>query len=95
MFVLGAAAFGGAVPSPIPGAVGTFEAAFGGALVLLAADQSTALAAALMARFFNYLSSGVIGGYALSVEGQSLSGVYRQLRNLASSQKTPAASEKH
>jgi uncharacterized protein (TIRG00374 family) len=88
MFVLGAAAFGGAVPSPIPGAVGTFEAAFGGALVLLAANQSTALAAALMARLFNYLTSGVIGGYALSVEGQTLGSVYQQLRRLRAGEKT-------
>ncbi len=89
MFGLGAAAFGGAVPS-LPGAVGTFEAAFAGALVLLTSEQaaSTALAAALMARLFNYITSGVIGGYALSAEGQTLSGVYQQLRGLRSGEKT-------
>lgn len=78
MFGLGAAAFGGAVPS-LPGAVGTFEGAFGGALTILSGDQSTSLAVALTSRFFNYLSSIVLGGYALSREGQTLSGVYRQL----------------
>jgi len=78
MFGLGAAAFGGAVPS-LPGAVGTFEGAFGGALTLLTRDQSTSLAVALMARFFNYLTSIVLGGYALSREGQTLSGIYQQL----------------
>jgi uncharacterized protein (TIRG00374 family) len=87
MLVLGAAALGGALPA-LPGAVGTFEGAFGGALVLLGADQSTALAAALMARLFNYLTSGVIGGYALSAEGQTLTGVYHQLRNLRSREET-------
>ena len=46
MFGLGAAAFGGAIPS-LPGAVGTFEGAFGGALTLLTGDQSTALAVAI------------------------------------------------
>jgi uncharacterized protein (TIRG00374 family) len=48
MFGLGAAAFGGAIPS-LPGAVGTFEGAFGGAITLLAGEQfaSTALAVAL------------------------------------------------
>ncbi|MBI2758705.1 MAG: flippase-like domain-containing protein [Chloroflexi bacterium] len=81
MFGLGAAAFGGAVPS-LPGAVGTFEGAFGGALTLLTGDQSTSLAVALTARFFNYLTSLLLGGYALSREGQTLSGIYRQLMNL-------------
>jgi uncharacterized protein (TIRG00374 family) len=81
MFGLGAAAFGGAIPS-LPGAVGTFEGALGGALTLLTGDQSTALAVALTARFFNYLTSILLGGYALSREGQTISGIYRQLVSL-------------
>ncbi len=81
MFGLGAAAFGGAIPL-VPGAVGTFEGAFGGALTLLTNDQSTSLAVALIARFFNYLTSGVLGGYALAREGQTLSGIYQQLMKL-------------
>ncbi len=80
MFGLGAAAFGGAVPS-LPGAVGTFEGAFGGALTLLTGDRSTSLAVALLSRFLNYLTSAVIGGYALMREGQSLSAIYKQLVN--------------
>ena len=80
MFGLGAAAFGGAIPS-LPGAVGTFEGAFGGALTLLTGDESTALAVALTARFYNYLNSGVIGGIGLLREGQTLSGIYEQLKN--------------
>ena len=80
MFVLGAAAFGGAVPS-LPGAVGTFEGAFAGALTLLTGDQSTSLAVALVARFLNYLSGFSFGGYAMSREGESLSAIYRQLVN--------------
>ncbi len=83
MFGLGAAAFGGAVPS-LPGAVGTFEGALGGALTLLTGDQSTALAVALTARLFNYLTSIVLGGYALSREGDTISGIYRQLLRLRS-----------
>ncbi len=78
MFGLGAAAFGGAVPS-LPGAVGTFEGALGGALTLLSGDQSTSLAAALTSHFFNYLTSIVLGGYGLSREGETLSGIYKQL----------------
>ena len=78
MFGLGAAAFGGAVPS-LPGAVGTFEGAFGGALTLLTGDQSTSLAVALTSRMLNYLTSIVLGGYALSREGETLSGIYQEL----------------
>jgi glycosyltransferase 2 family protein len=81
MFGIGAAAFGGAIPS-LPGAIGTFEGAFGGALTLLSHDQSTSFAAALTARLYNYLNSGVIGGIGLAREGETLSGVYRELMNL-------------
>ena len=83
MFGLGAAAFGGAIPS-LPGGVGTFEGAFGGAITLLTGDQSTALAVALTGRLYNYINSGVIGGIGLLREGQTLSGVYEQLKNFRS-----------
>jgi len=88
MFGLGAAAFGGAIPS-LPGAVGTFEGALGGAITLLAGDQfaSTALAAALCARLYNYINSGVIGGIGLLREGQTLSGVYEQLKSFRSKER--------
>jgi hypothetical protein len=86
MFGLGAAAFGGAVPS-LPGAVGTFEGAFGGALTLLTHDQSTSLAVALVSRFLNYLTSFTIGGIALAREGESLSAIYRQLLSFRSREK--------
>ena len=78
MFGLGAGAFGNAIPS-LPGAVGTYEGALGGALTLLSGDQSTALAAALTSHLINYLTSIILGGYALIHEGQSLSGIYQQL----------------
>jgi len=86
MFGLGAAAFGGAVPS-LPGAVGTFEGAFGGAITLLTGDQSTALAVALTGRLYNYINSGVIGGVGLLKEGQTLSGIYQQLMNFRTKEK--------
>lgn len=79
LFGLGAMAFGNAIPS-LPGAVGTFEAAFGGAVTLLSGDQSTALAAALVAHLSNYVFTGIIGLYALSNEGETLGGIYRQLQ---------------
>jgi len=81
MFCLGAAAFGGAIPSA-PGALATFEWAIVFALTRFVPDESTALAAALAMRMYNYINSGVIGGIGLAREGQTLSGVYEQLRNL-------------
>ncbi len=78
---LGAAAFGGAIPS-LPGAIGTFEGAFAGALVLLGGDPSTALAVALTARLYNYFNSGVLGSIGLASDGESLTRLYTQLQTL-------------
>ena len=83
MFGLGGAAFGGAIPS-LPGGVGTFEGGFGGAVALLTGDESRALAVALTGRLYNYVNSGVVGGIGLLREGQTLSGVYAQLKTLRS-----------
>jgi uncharacterized membrane protein YbhN (UPF0104 family) len=85
LVVLGAAAFGGAIPA-LPGGVGTFEGAVSGALFLFTGDQSTSLAVALTARLYNYLNSGVIGGIGLMREGQTLSGIYQQLKNMRASE---------
>lgn len=90
MLGLGAAAFGGAIPA-LPGAVGTFEGAFGGALTLLTGDESISFAAAITGRLYNYINSGVIGGIGLLREGQTLSGVYQQLKDLRNKQKTEQA----
>jgi uncharacterized protein (TIRG00374 family) len=79
LFGLGAVAFGNAIPS-LPGAVGTYEAALAGALTLVSGDQSTSLAVAIVAHLVGYLVTGVIGLYALSNEGETLMGVYRQLQ---------------
>jgi len=87
MFGLGAAAFGGAIPS-LPGAVGTLEGAFGGALALLSHDESTSFAVAITVRLYNYINSGVIGGIGLAREGETLSGVYKQLMNLRNKEQT-------
>jgi len=80
LFVLGAAAFGGAIPA-LPGGVGTFEGAISVALTMFTSDQSTALAAALTMRLYNYLNSGILGSIGLMREGQTLSGVYQQILN--------------
>jgi len=78
-FGLGAVAFGNAIPS-LPGAIGTFEGAMAGALTIVSGDEAASLAAALTAHLINYLLSGVIGLAALSREGETLMGIYRQLR---------------
>lgn len=86
VFGLGMAAFGGAIPSA-PGAVGTFEGAVVFALTRFTTDESTAFAAALAMRIYNYLNSTVVGMFGLSREGQTLSGVYKQLMNFRNKEK--------
>ena len=88
-FGLGLAAFGNAVPS-LPGAIGTFEGAFGGALTILTGDQSTALAAALAGRLYNYIPSIVLGLIGLASEGETLSGIYQQLQDFRAKEKQDA-----
>jgi hypothetical protein len=80
LFGLGAVAFGNAIPS-LPGAVGTYEGALGGALTILSGDQSTALAAALTSHLVGIITNSLLGAFALSREGETLMGVYHQLRN--------------
>jgi uncharacterized protein (TIRG00374 family) len=88
-FGLGLAAFGNAVPS-LPGAIGTFEGAFGGALTILTGDQSTAFAAALAGRLYMYISAITLGLIGLASEGQTLSGIYQQLREFRAKEKQEA-----
>jgi uncharacterized protein (TIRG00374 family) len=78
MFSLGVAAFGGAIPS-LPGAIGTLDAAVGGAMVLLTHNIDTAAAFVVVVRLLNYLVSGVPALFALSREGQTLAGLYRDV----------------
>lgn len=85
LFGLGAAAFGNAVPS-LPGAIGTLEAAIGGSLNLLSNDMSTALAVALVVRLYNYAFTGIVGVYGFTTEGETLSGIYQQLKDFRKKQ---------
>jgi uncharacterized protein (TIRG00374 family) len=80
LFGLGVVALGNAVPS-LPGAIGIFEAALVGALTLVSGDQGTSLAVALVAHFYNYIVTGVLGAYAFSHEGETIMGVYSKLRH--------------
>ena len=81
VFVLGAGSFGVAAPSS-PGAVGVYEAALVAALAVFKVDPSAATAFAITLHLSNYLNTGLIGGYALLREGETLSGLYTRLGRL-------------
>jgi uncharacterized protein (TIRG00374 family) len=82
VFVLGAGSFGVAAPSS-PGALGVFEAALVGALTVgLKVDPSPATAFAITLHLSNYINTGLIGGYALLVEGETLTSLYERLGRL-------------
>lgn len=78
-FGLGVVALGIAAPSS-PGAVGVLELAMVGALKLFDLDSSTALALALTAHLGNYVVTGLLGAFALTQEGETLTGLYRRVR---------------
>jgi hypothetical protein len=79
LFGMGVVAFANAIPS-LPGAVGTYEGGLAWAITLVSHNPSAALAVAVVAHLSNYLSTGILGLYAFSTEGETLMGVYRQLR---------------
>lgn len=81
-FTVSVMAFGIAAPSS-PGAIGVMEIAIIGALAAFNLDHSTALAAALTAHLTNYLTTGVIGAFALTKDGLSLSGVFRDVSRIS------------
>ena len=80
-FGLGASALGIAVPSS-PGSVGVFEAVLVGALALFGLNVSVTAAYAFFTHFFNYLFTGILGGYELAHEGETFTSIYRQLRRV-------------
>ena len=82
-FTLAVTALGIAAPSS-PGALGVLEAAVVGSLAVFGVDASAALAAAIFAHLLQYLVTGVLGVYALVIDGESLAGLYRRVRNLQS-----------
>jgi len=84
VFVLGVMSLGIAAPSS-PGAIGVMEIAIVGALSVFKLDPSTALAAALTAHFSNYLITGIFGLYALTHDGLSLTGLYRDVTQVTAS----------
>jgi uncharacterized protein (TIRG00374 family) len=89
IFALGVGALGIAAPSS-PGAIGVFEAALVGALVAFGVDASPATAFAITLHISNYIVTGLIGGYGLYKDGESLSGLYTRLGKLKSEGETPS-----
>ncbi len=83
LFALGVGALGIAAPSS-PGAIGVFEAVLVGALVVFGLDASPAIAYALSMHVLSYLLTGLIGGYGLYKDGESLSSLYTRLGKMKS-----------
>ena len=84
VFSLGVSALGVAAPSS-PGALGVMELSIVGSLSVFGLDPSTALAFAFTLHIIQYLTTGVIGGYALFRDGESLAGMYTRLREMRAS----------
>jgi hypothetical protein len=82
-FALGIGALGIALPSS-PGAIGVFEATLVGALYIFGIQASPAAAFALSMHIISYLLTGIIGGYGLYKDGESLFGLYSRLGRMKS-----------
>ena len=78
-FIIGVAALGGALPSS-SGAVGVLEAAVVTALVVLKVNQSTALAFGIVMHLIQLVITSILGLIGLARDGQSLAGIYHELR---------------
>ena len=80
LFALGIAALGVAVPSS-PGNIGVLEGALVAALAVFKVDFASAFAFAFTLHIIQYTLSIILGAYGLSREGETLLGLYQQLRN--------------
>jgi hypothetical protein len=81
VFCLGIAALGVAAPSS-PGALGVLELSILGSLSVFGLDPSAILAFAITLHVIQYLTTGILGGYALFRDGESLAGMYTRLRSM-------------
>jgi uncharacterized protein (TIRG00374 family) len=89
LFALGVGSMGIAAPSS-PGAIGVFEASIVVALLVFKLDASPATAFALTVHFSAYIITGLIGGYGLYKDGESLSSLYTRLGRMKSEGEPPA-----
>ena len=78
IFTVGVGALGIALPSS-PGSIGVYEAALVGALAVFGLEASATFAFALSTHMISYLLTGLIGGYGLYKDGESLSSMYKRL----------------
>lgn len=83
VFALGVGALGIAAPSS-PGAIGVYEAVLVGALVAFGVDAAPATAFALSVHISAYVVTGLLGGYGLYKDGESLSSLYLRLGKMKS-----------
>jgi uncharacterized protein (TIRG00374 family) len=81
IFCLAVSSLGVALPSS-PGGLGVFEGAVVGALAVFKLDAGTALAYAFTMHFWNYLTTGLFGSYALAREGESILHLYNRIRQV-------------
>jgi glycosyltransferase 2 family protein len=79
LLAISASNLGGALPS-MAASLGTFEGAATGAMVLAGASPEVGLAYALVIHVIHLLVSSIIGGIALSQEGESLKNLIADLR---------------
>jgi hypothetical protein len=78
-FALGVAAVGGSIPSS-PGNVGVLEGAIIAALTVFGVDPTIAFAYAISIHIVQVVITAAFGIYGLGREGETLLGVYQQLR---------------
>lgn len=77
-FVISAGALGAAIPSA-PAALGVFEAAAVGALLLVGMDYEKAFTFAICAHLTSIIFSTIVGAVGLIQEGESLTTLYQSL----------------
>ena len=80
-FIVGVISIGIAIPSA-PAGLGVFEAAAVGAFSLLGLSTSAGLAIAVVSHFISITITGLIGMYGIFRDGESISGLYQQLRSV-------------
>ncbi len=81
IFALAVSSLSIALPSS-PGNLGVFEGAVVGALAAFKLDSGAALAYAFTMHFWNYLTTGLLGSYALARDGESILNLYDKVRKL-------------
>lgn len=80
-FVLGVVSLGIALPSA-PAGLGVYEVAMVGGFSLLGVPTAQALAIAVVAHLINITITGFFGMYGLFRDGETISNIYQQLKNV-------------